>query len=535
MSKGMEIKQEERYSVKKNNKKQKKDKLIPSKEIDMLKFKQKIAYEMANIPIITLSNCIAQKDISNNDVIEIYSEKYKKYISEDFNTMCIVFINRLISESKTLPLSIKNFEDVHKTLLKIVKELMMNEYEITLLSLLLDKLSWSYQNVPFEDNIFYMGLTIKENSMKNESDFLFNYFSFVNKKCMEHYPQWKKDYYEKITFNCDFGEVYSRFSLLKQPYNIYCKTNYIDYNSVVDKILRMSLPYNESNKEEDDISITEKKNIKKPINAPIIQNNTIVNINKINNSSNAIIKINRQNNKKNIETIHDNTHKQSNNLLNKKRILPRIEIENQHKKIKDGDNVRNVFNNLLPQGVETNLNTLPTPYFGYNMFPQQNSQYFNYPQSQNLTHPVQDYINPLNRASVQTIDSNIFQDEDNNLNQLIYQSNAKLFGAPFGNMYSNDLDPFNVRGSSMMSQKFEQYTNQNIDDGLKAMPQPSNCSFNLFDDINVTNNFGGSTNVTGYQNVIEPSSNESIQKPEEHKKNLLGMYKQLMNQKEKEE
>ena len=156
MSKGMEIKQEERYSVKKNNKKQKKDKLIPSKEIDMLKFKQKIAYEMANIPIITLSNCIAQKDISNNDVIEIYSEKYKKYISEDFNTMCIVFINRLISESKTLPLSIKNFEDVHKTLLKIVKELMMNEYEITLLSLLLDKLSWSYQNVPFEDNIFYM-------------------------------------------------------------------------------------------------------------------------------------------------------------------------------------------------------------------------------------------------------------------------------------------------------------------------------------------------------------------------------------------
>ena len=275
MSKGMEIKQEERYSVKKNNKKQKKDKLIPSKEIDMLKFKQKIAYEMANIPIITLSNCIAQKDISNNDVIEIYSEKYKKYISEDFNTMCIVFINRLISESKTLPLSIKNFEDVHKTLLKIVKELMMNEYEITLLSLLLDKLSWSYQNVPFEDNIFYMGLTIKENSMKNESDFLFNYFSFVNKKCMEHYPQWKKDYYEKITFNCDFGEVYSRFSLLKQPYNIYCKTNYIDYNNVVDKILRMSLPYNESNKEEDDISITEKKNIKKPINAPIIQNNTI--------------------------------------------------------------------------------------------------------------------------------------------------------------------------------------------------------------------------------------------------------------------
>ena len=100
-------------------------------------------------------------------------------------------------------------------------------------------------------------------------------------------------------------------------------------------------------------------------------------------------------------------------------------------------------------------------------------------------------------------------------------------------MYNNELDPFNVRGSSMMSQKFEQYTNQNIDDGLKAMPLPLNCSFNLFDDI--TNNFAASTNVTGSQNMIEPTSNEMVHKPEEHKKSLLGMYKQLMNQREKEE
>ena len=127
--------------------------------------------------------------------------------------------------------------------------------------------------------------------------------------------------------------------------------------------------------------------------------------------------------------------------------------------------------------------------------------------------------------------------DDDNLTQILCKSNAKFFGSAFSlkDIYGNDLDPFNIRGSSMMSQKFEQYTNQNIDDGLKAMPQPSNCSFNLFDDINVTNNFGGSTNVTGSQNVIGPSSNESIQKPEEHKKNLLGMYRQLMNQKEKEE
>ena len=530
MSKGKECKPDEKSNAKKNNKKQRKEKLISSKEIDMLKFKQKISNEMANIPTINLSNCIAQKDISHNNVIEVYSEQYKKYISEDFNTMCIVFINRLISESKTLSPSIKNYEDVHKTLLTIVKELMMNEYEITLLSLLLDKLSWSYENIPFEDNMFYMGLSIKEITMQKESDYLINYFSFVKKECMELYAKWKKEYYEKIIFNFQFCDVYSRFSLLKQPYNIYCKTNYIDYNNVVDKILRMSLPYSEGNKEDDDISIKEKRNVPKPIKANIIQNNTIVNINKINNSSNSIIKINRTNNKKkiNIETIKEG----SKDLLSKKRMLSHREMPNPHQKKRiEGD----VFNNYFSQGIEPNLNTCPTPYFGtYNMFSQQNPQYYNYPQPQNMSHPVQDFINPLNRTSVQTIDSNIFQDEDN-FNQLIFQSNAKLFGAPFNNMYNNDLDPFNVRESSMMSQKFEQYTNQNMDDGLKAMPQPSNCSFNLFDDINLTNNFAASTNVTGSQNMIEPTSNETIQKPEEHKKNLLGMYKQLMNQRENEE
>ena len=110
---------------------------------------------MANIPIMKISNCVANNSLTN-DAIQKYSELYKKYISEDFSTMCIVFINRLISESTTLPLTIKNSYNVHKTILKIVKELMMNEYEITLFSLLLDQIGWSSTNFIFEDNLFYL-------------------------------------------------------------------------------------------------------------------------------------------------------------------------------------------------------------------------------------------------------------------------------------------------------------------------------------------------------------------------------------------
>jgi len=38
-------------------------------------------------------------------------------------------------------------------------------------------------------------------------------------------------------------DLNNRFFSLKKPFNSHCKTNYVDYNCVVDQILQMSLPY----------------------------------------------------------------------------------------------------------------------------------------------------------------------------------------------------------------------------------------------------------------------------------------------------
>ena len=133
----------------------------------------------------------------------------------------------------------------------------------------------------------------------------------------------------------------------------------------------------------------------------------------------------------------------------------------------------------------------------------------------------------MNRASVQTIDSNIMPDDDN-LTQILCKSNAKFFGSAFSlkDIYGNDLDPFNIRGSSMMSGKFEQFTqgNPNMDDGLKAMPQPSNSSFTM---MNIMENKEDNM-VPSTQNIMGQGLRQ-----DEHKKNLLGMYNQLKMQKEK--
>lgn len=141
------------------------------------------------------------------------------------------------------------------------------------------------------------------------------------------------------------------------------------------------------------------------------------------------------------------------------------------------------------------------------------------------------------------------------MTQILCKSNAKFFGNTFGikDIYGNELDPFNVRGSSMLSGKFEQFTtgNQNIEDGLKVtMAQPSNCSFNfinMIDNKDETNNMVNTNNQTsnmmqgnvslvfnmGNSNV--PTQTTSIgMKQEEPKKNLLGMYNQLKKQQQEE-
>lgn len=118
--------------------------------------------------------------------------------------------------------------------------------------------------------------------MKN-IDLFIKYYEQIDKGIMESYKKWFSLRNEPKTY-CN-NEIDSRFRKLKKPFNTYCKTNYIDYNCVVDKILRMSLPYNDNSKQkeenldhtiDDSIPNTSHRNIaeniviKKPISA---QNN----------------------------------------------------------------------------------------------------------------------------------------------------------------------------------------------------------------------------------------------------------------------
>ena len=103
-------------------------------ELDMRMFTEKIKKEMN---IISFNN---KKNVKNLDE-DSYEKLYQEYLLTQFNQNCILFINRIISESKTLSSDIQSTNELHKMLMNVVKKIMLNEFELTLFSIILDNLN----------------------------------------------------------------------------------------------------------------------------------------------------------------------------------------------------------------------------------------------------------------------------------------------------------------------------------------------------------------------------------------------------------
>ena len=592
----------------------KKDNIKTIQEIDMISFKQKISQEIALTPSITRLSCI-QNPLPSSSPIDIYNEHYKRYISEEFNTTCIVFINRLISESQSLPLHIKNMYNVHKLILKIVKELMMNEYEIAIFSLLLDDVGWSRDNYLFEDNLFYIGLYVKKYTLDKEFDFLMKYYGVVKNEFEKKYMKWKSESESMLNGNnngsggcnsnskesgVNLSRINFRFRLLKQPYNIYCKTNYVDYNCVVDKILKMSLPYTDTKLKEDEYydndeeyngkygDKEEEKEDENESKCKQEEHNNKQNVINTCNNTNTIIKLNtdKQNNNNifqvnnnvyslqqfNNNTINDNRNDQQhskNDFLQRKHNLPTqtnfiLQTQPQqqpHQYIQKPqqktqyhqEHQLNPIQPIIPNQLFQTTQTSPqATYFSglgiYRTAQPQQIKYYNYsqqPSQQNLITPsiqpsaaYDSGLNNIHRSSVQTLDSGLPQEDE--LTQIFYQSNPNFFRSAISlkdSAYNSELDPFNIKGSSMLVKHFEQMPNNNksinngnttIDDNVSSnqiiintgVHNNSNYPY-AFSQINVQNG-NNVQNIPQYNNIII----------NEQKTNLLGVYNTLKKQQE---
>jgi hypothetical protein len=129
-----------------------------------------------------------------------------------------------------------------------VKELMFTDLEIVYYSLYLDNFGWTNDYYDVKDNLVITALSVKK-YLNKDIDIIENHLNKNYEKLEEKFNNWVKlqKNFQK-TISVPPMVVNERNTLLKKPFNCYCKNNYIDYNDAVDKILKWSPSYNEINK-----------------------------------------------------------------------------------------------------------------------------------------------------------------------------------------------------------------------------------------------------------------------------------------------
>ena len=216
---------------------------------------------------------------------KIYSMKFSKYLAEEFNSRIVNMIILYINKNKSFPLEFKKESNFIYNFINLLKHLLMNEFEISYFTILLDRIGWKWQNVEHWTYFCILGIYTKNLCGKeDESSLLLNIISRNSPEFTDYYTNWvcDEEIDEKIKENeINLKSINERFKQLIKPINTFCRKNYINYNGMADKIVKLSQPYGDQNNG-NQIKSNEQFNS----NNGIIDSNQIKAISALNNSFN---------------------------------------------------------------------------------------------------------------------------------------------------------------------------------------------------------------------------------------------------------
>ncbi len=292
------------------------------------------------------SNIISLENLNkpSSNPLNEYNRLYSKYMTETFNINIIKLINKIIKTSKTLPNELNNNYQIQKFLLKSIKELMLNENEIIYLSIFFDNFGWKNEKLNILESFLMIGLSVKKYLNEN-TEIIENYLS-------KNYSNFMKKFSDFVNSQINFKNnltippriVNERFNELNKVYNSYCKVNYIDYNNAVDKILQMSLPYNEGIKIKNNFESNQKNNNEKVI----FETN---NFNENNNNNNG------NNNNNNINNENNNNNNENNNINNENNNNNKNNNENNNENNNNNNNDENNYDLMLHNKKSSKINS----------------------------------------------------------------------------------------------------------------------------------------------------------------------------------
>ena len=217
---------------------------VPRKEVDMVKLKKKVNEIMNSI-------CESSNSEIKDNMDYLYQSMHKNYILNEFNSNCLNYINKIILDAKKNHLQkYQGIFELNKLFISIIKELLMNEFELLLFSLYLESVDISLYNdiFTFEESFtflcfFIKKLTLSPDKLSPINSFLIRKYQGFEDKFNKWFQLNSSIFNNKLYFS--YTEINKRFKEYNSSYSIYCKNNYIDYNLIIDRILTMSIPYNE--------------------------------------------------------------------------------------------------------------------------------------------------------------------------------------------------------------------------------------------------------------------------------------------------
>ena len=194
---------------------------------------------------ISPDEIINNKEHKSND--SLYKSLQNNYLKNTLNINLISMITKLIKTSNSIPKDLKINYPLNSILMEIVKEFMLTDLEIVYLSLYLDIYGWENKYFDIKDNLILTTLSVKK-YLNADIDIIETHLYDIYENIDDKFSNWIKSQKNKKKVTITPRMVNERNNLLKKPFNCYCRNNYIDYDDAVDKILHLSLSYNEINK-----------------------------------------------------------------------------------------------------------------------------------------------------------------------------------------------------------------------------------------------------------------------------------------------
>ena len=176
-----------------------------------------------------------------------YFFRYTSYINHEFNSNIVNMIVLYINDSNSFTKKYKEEPNFILNMINLIKSLFMNEIEVAYYTIALDKIGANYKDIDHWLYFSILGVATKKLCGKEEDCFLLiNTFSKKNKKFIDEYSAFINDnkIIAQISNNqISLQQINQRFILLSKPVNTYCRKNYLNFQGIIDNIVKLSQPY----------------------------------------------------------------------------------------------------------------------------------------------------------------------------------------------------------------------------------------------------------------------------------------------------